>query len=127
MSYPNPVVAVRDYLDARAVAEGSALRAFGGVPKSRPSRFTRLMFAGATDRSVAHRDARVVVESWNVDELQAERDADHIHEQLCEMATPDGLVPQGPEGWLGGPYAQPDPDSGTPRYVQTVIVRQGER
>lgn len=124
MTYPNPVAAIRVYLDGRADADGSPLLAYGGVPNPRPARFTRLMLVGATDRSVAHRDARVVAESWAPTEEQALADADTVHGWLCDMDEDDGHVPQGRNGWLGGPYSQPDPASGTPRGVQTVILRQ---
>lgn len=124
MTFPNPVAAIRTYLNARASDAGSPLLAYGGVPQPRPVRFTRLMLAGATDRSVAHRDARVVVESWAATEAQALEDAGLIHDWLCAMDEDDGHVPQGRDGWFGGPYSQPDPDSESPRYVQTVNLRQ---
>ena len=125
MTYPSALQAVRTYLDACAVAAADEVRTFAGVPKPRPSRFVRLMQAGVTTLSVGHRDVRIVVECWEADEEAAERLADLIFGWLSAMSTPDGLVPDGPDGWLGGPYSQPDPDSGSPRYVMTAIVRQG--
>ena len=124
MSYPSPIATIRTYLNTKAADAADPVRAYGGVPNPRPSRFVRLMLAGTTDLSVAHRDARVVVECWEATEQDAERLADLVHEWLCGMWTEDGHVPQGPDGWLGGPYSQPDPDSETPRYTQTVILRQ---
>lgn len=125
MTYPSAVETIRDYLDAKAVAAGDPVRTFGGVPSPRPARFVRLMQAGTSERSVAHRDVRVVVECWETSEHAAERLADLVQGWLRSMNTARGVVPQGADGWLGGPYSQPDPDSGTPRYVMTVILRQG--
>lgn len=124
MTFPSALAAIRAYLDGRAVAAGDPVRTFGGVPNPRPARFVRLQQVGDTTRSVAHRDVRVVVESWEATEDAAERLADLVHGWLCDMDTPGGHVPQGPAGWLGGPYTQPDPITGSPRYGQTVILRQ---
>jgi hypothetical protein len=115
---------MRDYLNGRASSAGDAARAHAGVPDPRPARFIRLQLAGATVTSLAHRDCRMVVECWEKSEHEAERLADLVVGWLAEMDTNDGHVPAGPDGWLGGPYSQPDPDSGTPRYVTTVILRQ---
>lgn len=124
MTYANPVAVIRAHIDAHAAAANDTVRAYGGVPSPRPARFVRLMLAGATVRSVAHRDARVVVECWETSEAAAERLADLVHGWMCDLDAPGGHVPPGASGWLGGPYSQPDPDSGTPRYVMTVNFRQ---
>lgn len=124
MTFPSAAAAIRDHINAAAVAAADPVRAYGGVPNPRPTRFVRLMQAGATIRSVAHRDVRVVVECWEASEAAAERLADLVQGWLVEMNTSAGHVPQGRDGWLGGPYSQPDPDSGTPRYVMTVNLRQ---
>lgn len=126
MSYPDPVAAVVAYLNQRASDSFADWRAFGGVPNPRPARFARVQWVGTTVRSVAHRDCRVLVESWAPSQAQARADADQVAEWLADMATFDGVVPQGPDGWFGGPYDQPDPDSLTPRTVQTVNLRQGK-
>lgn len=127
MTYPDPLAIVGPYLDARFAAIGDQARAFAGVPDPRPPRFVRLMDAGSTVRSVAHRDARVVVECWERSEKAAAALGDLVFGWLCDLATPGGIVPQGPDGWLGGPYPQPDPDTRTPRSVMTVILRQGRQ
>lgn len=123
--FASPITTIRAYLDSRAIDADDTVRAFGGVPNPRPARFVRLMLAGTTVRSVAHRDARVVVECWERSEDAAERLADLVFGWLCDLNTSGGVVPQGPDGWLGGPYSQPDPISGTPRYVMTVNLTQG--
>ncbi len=124
MTFPSPVATIRTYLDQHALASSDLVRAHGGVPNPRPTRFVRLQLAGTTVTSLAHRDCRVVVECWEASEHDAERLADKVFGWLCDMDTQDGHVPQGRDGWLGGPYSQPDPDTGTPRYVMTVILRQ---
>lgn len=124
MSYPSPIATMKAYLDACAVAASDPARAYGGVPNPRPTRFWRLLRAGATTLSVAHRDVRIVVECWESDEARAETFGDWTHGLLSALNLSGGHVPQGAGGWLGGPYSQPDPDSGTPRSVMTVILRQ---
>lgn len=124
MTYADPVAVIGPYLDTRAITAGDTVRAHAGVPKSRPIRFVRLMDVGSTVRSVTHRDARVVVECWEQSEQAATALADLIFGWLCELSEPGGHVPQGPGGWLGGPYSQPDPDTGIPRSTMTVILRQ---
>ena len=127
MTYADPVAVIGPYLDARAIAASDSVRAYAGVPKPRPARFVRLMDVGSTVRSVTHRDARVVVECWEQSEQAATALGDLVFGWLCDLSAAGGFVPQGPEGWVGGPYPQPDPDSSTPRSVMTVILRQGRQ
>jgi len=124
VTFPSPTEACRTYLDARAAAAEDPARAYGGVPAPRPARFIRLMLAGATTTSVAHRDCRIVVECWEQSEYAAERLFDTVHGWLCDMDTDGGHVPAGRGGWVGGPYTQPDPATATPRCVATFILRQ---
>ena len=124
--FPDAEGAVVAYLNGRLTTAGDAARASTRVPSTRPDRFVRAILTGSTRTSVSHRNAQVTVECWDTSETGAERLADQVHAWLCEMDTAGGHVPQGPDGWLGGPYSEPDPDSGSPRYVMTVIVRQRE-
>lgn len=124
MTFPSPTAAVVAYLDSLLIADGDLARAYGGVPKPRPARLVRVTMAGANPRSVAHRDVRVVIESWAESEQAAERLADKVYGWMCDMDTASGHVPRGADGWLGGPYSDPDPDSASPRYTQTAILRQ---
>ncbi len=124
MTFSSPVAEVRNYLNACAISADDSVRSFAGVPDPRPDRFVRLLLAGSTITSPAHRDCRIVVECWEQSENEAERLADLVCGWLCDMNTPNGHVPQGAGGWFSGIYAQPDPDSGTPRYVMTVVLRQ---
>lgn len=90
-----------------------------GVPDPRPPRLVRLMLSGSTRRTLVHRDSRITVECWSDDgEADASRLMEHVYAAL------DGweLVPPF-DGWPSGPYLQPDPDTGTSRYVATCLVR----
>ncbi len=122
--FPDAVATTVAYLDSRAVAAGDSVRAHGRVPTTRPARFVRVMQTGSSRRSMAHRDVQLTVECWAPSEPDAERLGDLVHGWLCDMDTPEGHVPQGERGWLGGPYSQEDPLSGSPRHVMTCIVRQ---
>ena len=95
------------------------------IPSSRPASFVRLMLTGTSRRGIAQADARVTVECWAVTDAAAEALARQTYGLLCALDLPDGThVPVGEDGWAGGPYADKDPTSGTPRYVMTVILRQ---
>ena len=89
------------------------------VPDPRPDRFVRLVDSGSERRTIVHRDSRVTVEVWNaLGEAAAVADAEVVYDALDAWE----LVPDF-DGWPSGPYAQPDPDTGTPRVVMTCIVR----
>ena len=89
------------------------------VPKPRPARFVRLMSSGSERLTLVHRETRITAEVWNAAGVaEAARDAEAVYMAL------DGwdLVPPF-DGWPSGPYPQPDPTTGTPRYVMTCAVR----
>lgn len=89
------------------------------VPEKRPPRFVRLMSSGSERRTIVHRDTRITVECWNaISEAAAAGDAETVYAALDEWY----LVPPF-DGWPSGPYPQPDPDTGCPRYVMTCLVR----
>ena len=89
------------------------------VPNPRPPVFVRLIDSGRDRRTIVHRDSRVTVEAWNDGgEGAAKLDAEALYAALDEWA----LVPDW-DGWPSGPYAQPDPESGAPRYVMTCLIR----
>ncbi len=127
MTFPAPVVAACAYLNERAAAADDPVRAYGGVVRDRPARFVRLMLVGTTSTDVGHCNRRITAECWEQSEEAAERLGDLIQGWLREMDIPEGHVPQGPRGWVGGPYSQPDPESGIPRSVMTFILRQKEQ
>lgn len=88
-------------------------------PGGRPARFIRLQSGGSRRRTLVHRDTRITIECWS--EL-GEADAATLAEQIYEVLDEWELVPTF-DGWQAGPYPQPDPDTGTARYVMTVIIR----
>lgn len=105
---------------ARTYLAGSiALPVSTTVPKPRPARFLRLQSGGSQPRTLVHRDTLLTVECWNAaGEAAAAADAELVYAALDAWA----LVPAF-DGWRSGPYPQPDPDTGTPRYVMTCVVR----
>jgi len=95
------------------------------VPASRPASFVRVLLTGTNRLTLTLADARVTVECWAPTDAAAEALSRQTYALLCAMDLDDGThVPDGPDGWAGGPYASADPVSGSPRYVMTVIVRQ---
>lgn len=122
--WPDTIAAVSAYLNHCFASVGDATSTFGGVPRSRPERFVRLQQAGATILAPGLRDVRLVVECWERSEQAANRLADQVQAWLISMDIPEGRVAPGADGWLGGPYSQPDPDSGCPRSVMTVVMTQ---
>lgn len=111
------------YLNPELAARGDEARASTRVPNPRPARFVRVSLTGTTPRSVAHADAQVTIECWDTDSAAAAELARTVYALMCAMDTPDGHVPQGPAGWVGGPVYLEDPTAGIPRYVMTPIVR----
>ena len=95
------------------------------IPSTRPASFVRMMLTGTSRRGLAQADARLTVECWATTDAAAEALARQAYGLLCALDLPDGThVPLGSDGWAGGPYADVDPTSGSPRYVMTVVVRQ---
>ena len=89
------------------------------VPDPRPDRFVRLVNSGSERRTIVHRDTRITVECWNEGgSASASADAEAVYVALDDW----DLVPDF-DGWTSSPYAQPDPDTGCPRYVMTCVVR----
>lgn len=126
MAFEDPEAVVISYLNGALVAAADPARASTRVPTTRPASLVRVMLTGMVRRSTSHRDAQVTVECWATDGVAAARLADKVYDWLADLDVGSSHVPQGPDGWVGGPYSQPDPDSGTPRYVMTVILRQRE-
>lgn len=109
----------RAYLIGRPELDYTEDTAGTTVPDSRPDRFVRLVSSGSKRRTLVHRDTRITVECWNADgEAAAAHDAELVYRAIDEWE----LVPDF-DGWPSGPYPQPDPGTGTPRYVMTCLVR----
>jgi len=126
MPFQDPEAVVVSYLNPLLIADEDTARASTRVPNPRPPRLVRVILTGTVRRSVSRRDAQVTIEYWAPDGPAAAAGADKVYDWLEDLDVGGSHVPQGPDGWLGGPYSQPDPDSGSPRYVMTVIVRQRE-
>ncbi|MFT3877140.1 MAG: hypothetical protein QM708_12065 [Propioniciclava sp.] len=89
------------------------------VPSPLPDCLVRVMSSGSERRTIVHRDSRITVECWwPGDESRASRLAEIVYETLDEWE----LLPAF-DGWPSGPYPQPDPTTGCPRYVMTCVVR----
>jgi len=92
------------------------------VPKPRPDRFIRLVASGGQQATIVHRETKLTIECWSA---VSEEDASHMAEQVYELMDAWELVPVF-TGWASTPYPQPDPKTGTPRYVMTCIIRTRE-
>lgn len=109
----------REYLIGYPGLELTEATCGSHVPAPRPARFVRLVDSGSTPRTIVHRDSRVTVEAWNDGgEAAAKQDAESLFAALDAWE----LVPDW-DGWPSGPYSQPDPDTGAPRYVMTCLIR----
>lgn len=124
MGFPDPEGVVVAYLNAWFASLGRSTRAATYVPTPRPVEFVRVILTGAVRESVSHRAAQVTVECWAGSGPAAAALADDVYDALAALDVGGSHVPQGPDGWVGGPYSQPDPDTGSPRYVMTAILRQ---
>lgn len=119
--FDDPTEIVVKYLNS---SDLGGVEAFGRVPAVRPDRFIRCAWTGSHRTSPMHRSAQVTVECWAPTAIKADRLGAAVEEALIALQDPWAYVPIGPEGWVGGPYPLPDPDSGTPRSVMTVILKQ---
>lgn len=120
ITFGNAEAAVIGYLTA--LAGVPALRV---LPSPLPPSFVRVMLTGTSRRHLAAADAQITLECWAKTDAAAETLGRLVYGLMSAMDLPDGThVPQGEDGWLGGPYASQDPTTGTPRYVMTAIVRQ---
>lgn len=89
-----------------------------------PDEFAKVLLTGTTRRNITLADARVTIECHAKRDDRAEAIARDIYGWMCAMSLPVAWVPEGEDGWAGGPYANVDPTRKTPRYDMTAIVRQ---
>ncbi|MDR1078841.1 MAG: hypothetical protein LBL55_09330 [Propionibacteriaceae bacterium] len=97
--------------------------ALGGVPHPRPPRFVRLLWTGTRRQNVAFRLAQVTAEAWDEAGMSA---AAQLGSDLHDALDRCPLLPRS-SGWAGGPYNDTDPDTGTPKTVMTVQLKQRAR
>lgn len=126
MAFEDPEAVVVSYLNGLFAATDVATRASTRVPNPRPPTLVRAVLTGMVRRSLSRRDAQVTVECWAPDGPAAAGLGGQVYDWLEHLDVGASHVPQAPDGFVGGPYSQPDPDSGSPRYVMTVILRQRE-
>ncbi len=104
-----------DYLKSR----GLEVPVFTDLPELLPQEFVHVMLTGSERRTVVHRDSKLTVECWAQGDPQR---ACELAERVYALIDDWELVPVF-GGWLAGPYPQPDPETGCPRYVMTFIAR----
>lgn len=124
VTFPDAEGVVVSYLNAALMEDGDTARASTRVPGERPGRLVRVILTGSNRRNLAQEDAQVTVECWAPNGPDARALARKVYGWLSALDAPGAHVPVGSSGWVGGPYSMPDPETGTPRYVMTVIVRQ---
>ena len=122
MAFDDPGRIVCEHLAGTPALSG--VPALSRVPDPRPPKLIRAALTGSRRRSLIHRDARVTVECWAPTDTEAYNLAAQVEEALSGLDTAWAFVPGGDGGWVGGPTELPDPDSGTPRVVMTVNLRQ---
>lgn len=124
ITFPDAEAVVIGYLNGRLAADGDTARASTRVPGDRPGRLVRPILTGSTRRNLSQEDAQVTVECWAPTGPDARALAQKVYGWLCALDVDGAHVPLGSDGWVGGPYSDPDPVTGSPRYVMTCIVRQ---
>ena len=97
------------WVDAEALtvaylkSNGLGVPGFTDLPELLPQEFVHVMLTGSGRRTVVQR-------------------ACELAEQVYALIDGWELVPVF-GGWAAGPYPQPDPETGCPRYVMTFIAR----
>ena len=95
------------------------------VPDPIPSLFVQVILTGNRQRSLTVRDSLVTLDCWAQTESEASDLADAVYSDLSNMSNDAAYLPEGEDGWAGGPYSMPDPISGRARYQMTAVVRNG--
>lgn len=93
------------------------------IPNPRPSSYFQVQVTGSTVRGTNVRDVHVTIGATAATESAASDLADEAVAALTDWWTDVAWVPEGEDGWVGGPYSFPDPIADLPRYQMTVIVR----
>lgn len=109
------------YLTDRLPAYKPGVQVVGEIPSTRPASFVQVTNAGGADITRVTAGARLMVDSWDVDNRSAERLSARVH--ALARAAP-GVTIQGVKcrsfEAAGLPVDMPDPDS--PRYRQNIIL-----
>lgn len=91
------------------------------VPEPRPVRWVQLQRTGGSAINRVLEIVQITVTCWAGSDVDAESDAMTVRMLFLEKYTLMSLV-RGVEE-VSGPYSDPDPDSGSPRYSFTVRLR----
>lgn len=90
--------------------------------------FVRVLLTGSRRLNISQMERQVTLEAWGGSDAQAHDLGSLVYGWVGSLALADGThVPDGEDGWLGGPYPEPDPRTERPRYVMTAIVVQPAR
>lgn len=100
------------------VAQHSGVPAHTLVPKNRPDEFVRVWRTGGTAVNQALEEAQVTVECWGKTTIRAAQIAQKARGGFLRDLKSLKLVRGSQE--VTGPYYDPDPDTGIPRYSFTI-------
>lgn len=129
-TFPNVEAQMLAYLDPLLASYDPPTESHRVLPSPLPDGpFVRVMLTGSRRLNLAQMDRQVTFEAWGETGANADTEAEqlgmHLYGLVGALALPDGThVPDGEDGWVGGPYPDVDPTSGRPRYIMTAIVRQ---
>ncbi len=99
------------------------VKAAMSVPKERPARFVKITRVGGRRSSLVHDEATVVFECWAESPYEAESLALRVRALVGSLDTPTVWY----ASEVGGPASFPDPETSSPRYQFTALIRsQGE-
>ena len=115
---PDVEVMVRDFLEGEVAADVVTY-----VPTPRPSTFVRVWRTGGTARNRVVDDAQVTVECWAGSKGAASDLSREVRGLIHAAATREALPALRRVHEVGGPYYDPDPESGADRYTFTAILR----
>lgn len=119
IAFPDVETLLVGYLKAQLAARSDTATVATKVPNPRPRRLVRLLRAGGARKNLVIDSPTVVVECWDADETAAAELVRLVRALIWAMPGTSGVYRVGE---FAGPASQPDPESGSPRYVFTVSV-----
>lgn len=117
---PSGVAFAVAYLRAQFTARGETAVVGSKVRDPRPARFVKVRLMGGTRSDVVRYAPMLTFECWAGDDIAAS-DLGSLTEALID-ALPDLSTDCTRVVEVGGLVDQPDPDSGSPRYVFTKQI-----
>lgn len=111
-----------DWLRAELVARGTNVPVSTRVPTSRPAQFVRILRTGGARHSLVTDAAQITVESWATSEPAAASLAQLVRALLGSAPGRVAAVVVYRVTEFSGPANSPDPETETPRYVQTFEI-----